>query len=82
MREAVNQLEEPLQGEDDNIESPCCIVSCWQPGGRNQLQTVLRRCTVLHIYCVNKIVCVLLRCGGWGAWWWWWGGFAVRDNDK
>lgn len=61
MQEDVNQLEEALQGEDDNIESPCCIVSCWQLRGRNQQQTILQRCTVLHINGVSKCVCILLQ---------------------
>lgn len=56
MWEAVNQQEEDLQGEDDNIESPCCIVSRWQPRGRNQQQTVPQSCTVARINHVYNCV--------------------------
>lgn len=59
-QEAVNLQEEALWGEDDNIESPCCIVSYRQLRGRNQQQTVLQSCTVMHIsymfLCVNYYV--------------------------
>lgn len=82
MREAVNQLEEALQGEDDNIESPCCIVSCWQPRGRNQQQTLLQHCTVLHINGVYKCVCVLLWCVCVRVFASTHSVFAVGDNDK
>lgn len=55
---AVIQQEESLCGEDNNIESPCCIVSLWQPRGRKSAaaETVPQSCTGLHQLCVYLCV--------------------------
>ncbi len=52
--QAVIQQEEALRGEDNNIESPCCIVSLWQPRGRNQQQ--------LRPYCRAAPDCASTMC--------------------